>query len=84
MNKNKMTREEAIKNVVAYAYMKCDELPKDVYIAFDVLINTSKTFDKAIEEIENAPTLDYQLHLTKTQVIRKDVILEILKRNIGE
>lgn len=40
--------------------------------------------DKAIEEIENAPTFDYKLHLTKTEVIRKDVVLEILKRNIGE
>ena len=38
--------------------------------------------NKAIEEVENAPTFDYQLHLTKTEVIRKDVALEILKRNL--
>lgn len=40
--------------------------------------------DKAIKEVENAPTFDYKLHLTKTEVIRKDVVLEILKKAIEE
>lgn len=40
--------------------------------------------NKAIEEINDIPVLFFEFPLGKAQVIRKDVVLDILKRNIGE
>lgn len=40
--------------------------------------------DRAIEEINDAPVLFVDFPLGKHQVLRKDVVLDILKRNIGE
>ena len=40
--------------------------------------------NKAIEEINDAPVLFVDFPLGKHQVLRKDVVLDILKRNIGE
>ena len=47
------------------------------------VIERSK-IDKAIEEINDAPVLFVDFPLGKHQVLRKDVVLAILKRNIGE
>ena len=40
--------------------------------------------DKAIEEINDAPVLFVDFPLGKEQFLGKDVVLAILKRNIGE
>ena len=76
-----MTREEAVKNVIAYAYLNCAELPKDVYLAFDVLVNTSKGIDKAIEEIS---TMSHWQSDDGQDLVMVADVLEAIKRNIGE
>lgn len=40
--------------------------------------------DKAIEEINDIPVLFIDFPLGKAQVVRKDVLMSIIKRNLGE
>ena len=47
----KMTRDEAIKNVTAYVYMECENMPKDVIRALDVLKDSALAWDKVKEEV---------------------------------
>lgn len=48
----KMTRDEAIKNVTAYVYMECLNMPNDVIKALDILKDSTMAWDKVIEDIK--------------------------------
>ena len=58
--------------------------PKDSEIQSNELVELRSKINKAIEEINDIPVLFFEFPLGKAQVIRKDVVIEILKRNLGE
>ena len=57
-NKRKMTIDDAIKNVTAYVYMECLNMPTQVITALDVLKDCARDIEQLEKKEENIEKIE--------------------------